>query len=60
MKVFDVVPSICGMPLNAGQQITVKSGTWRRCSSLVFSGMNMFRAKRLCQACSVMIRTGIR
>jgi len=60
MNVFDAVPSICWMPLKFGQQITVKSGTWRRYSSLVFSGRNMLRAKRLCQACSVMMRTGIR
>ena len=30
MNVFEAVPSICWMPLKAGQQITVKSGTWRR------------------------------
>ena len=60
MNVFVAVPSICGMPLKPGQQMTVNSGTWRRYSSFVVGMMNMFRANRLCQACSVTMRTGMR
>ena len=60
MKVSLRVPSSSGTALKLGMLTMVKSGTWRRYSSAPFKGMNMLRAKRLCQAYSVMMRTGNR
>ena len=60
MTVSEAVLSICGTPLNDGAQMSVNSGTCRRYSSLVCGRMNMFRAKWLCHASSVMTRIGTR
>ncbi len=60
MNVSVRVPSAIGFAWNPGAAMIVKSGTWRRASSIVVFLRNIVRAKRLCQTFWVMIRTGSR
>ncbi len=60
MNVWLLVPSSSGSAFKRGMSMTVNSGTWLRNFSGSNSRMNMLRANRLCQAYSVMMRTGMR
>ena len=60
MNVSLRVPSAIGLAWNPGAAMIVKSGTWRRACSTVEFFRNIVRAKRLCHAFWVTMRTARR
>ena len=60
MKVLERVPSAAGSAVHPGASMTVKPGLKAASAAPSVSRRNMFCANRLCQAYSVMTRTGSR
>ena len=60
MNTSEFVPWLPGSAVSPGMSITVNSGVCAGTPAEFGTSMNMCFAKRLCHACSVMIRTGRR